>query len=140
MNTYVETIIYIMNFRQDLSPVIGQQIIFIQLKTILNQYLQNCKKRIYACFVDFCKAFHTVWRSGLFQKLLKLGVSGNFYKVVKHMYSNSKFIVKKDNLPPSKGKYEKCVRHGDGLSILLYNVYINDINKILTLPFSIQLL
>ena len=61
---------------------------------------------------------------------MKLGIGDNFYKVVKHMYSNSKFTVKKDNFLSSIGKYEKGVKEGDGLSTLLLNVYINNMNNI----------
>ena len=100
------------------------------IKTIINKYIFKCKKRIYACFVDFSKAFDTVWRPGLFQKLLTLGIGGNFYNVVKYMYSNSKFVVKKDNFLSHLGQYERGVRQGDGLSPLLFNIFINDINDI----------
>ena len=100
------------------------------IKTILNKYIHKNKKKVYACFVDFSKAFDTVWRSGLYQKLLHLGIGGNFYNVVKHMYANSKFAVKKNNVRSKLGDYQKGVRQGDGLSPLLFNIYINDIDKI----------
>ena len=67
------------------------------IKTILDKYLFKKKQKVYACFVDFSKAFDMVRRSGLFKKLLDLGIGGNFYKVIKHVHSNSKFVVKKDN-------------------------------------------
>ena len=100
------------------------------IKTIINKYIFKCKKRIYACFVDFSKAFDTVWRSGLFQKLRTLGIGGNFYNVVKYMHSNSKFVVKMDNFLSHLGQYERGVRQGDGLSPLLFNIFLNDINDI----------
>ena len=96
----------------------------------VNMMNLTTKQMVYACFVDFSKAFDTVWHSGLFKKLLDLGIGGNFYKVIKHMYSNSKFAVKKDNLMSDFGNYEKGVRQGDGLSPLLFNIYINDIDQI----------
>ena len=46
------------------------------------------------------------------------------------MYLNSKFAVKKDYLMFDFGNYEKGVRQGDGLSSLLFNIYINDIDQI----------
>ena len=46
------------------------------------------------------------------------------------MYSNSKFVVKKDNFLSHLGQYERGVRQGDGLSPLLFNIFINDINDI----------
>ena len=99
------------------------------IKTI-NKYLSKCKSRIYACFVDFSKAFDTVWRSGLFEKLLTLGIGGNFYKVIKYMHLHSKFVVKKDNFISQQGSYDRGVRQGDGLSPLLFNIFINDISDI----------
>ena len=83
--------------------------------------------------LTFQKAFDTVWRSGLYQKLLNLGIGGNFYKVVKCMYSNSKFAVKKDNFMSKLGDYNKGVRQSDGLSPLLFNIYINDVDQIFIL-------
>ena len=46
------------------------------------------------------------------------------------MYTNSKFAVKKNNVMSKLGDYKKGVRQGDGLSPLLFNVYINDIDQI----------
>ncbi len=46
-----------------------------------------------------------------FKKLVnQLGIGGNYYKVVKYMYSNSKFTVKKDNCMSDIGVSEKGVR------------------------------
>ena len=44
------------------------------LKTIIDTYKKK-KKHIYACFVDFSNAFPSVWRDGLFYKLLQSGLS-----------------------------------------------------------------
>ena len=56
--------------------------------------------------------------------------------VIKHMYSNPKFKVTKNNLVSSVGKYEKGVRQGVGLSTLFFNVYISDMNKIFDASIS----
>jgi hypothetical protein len=40
------------------------------LKTLVDQAFAE-KKKLYACFVDFKKAYDTVWRNGLFLKLIR---------------------------------------------------------------------
>ena len=44
------------------------------LKTLVDLYTKNDKK-VFACFVDFQKAYDSVWRNGLFYTLMKYGVS-----------------------------------------------------------------
>ena len=85
------------------------------IKTILNKYINKYKKQVYACFVDFSKAFDTVWHSGLLKKILNLGIGGKFDHIVKYMYSNSWFVVRKHNTVSDAGISRKGVRQGDGL-------------------------
>ena len=42
------------------------------LKSLVNKFVHNTERgKIYACFVDFKKAYDTVWQEGLFTKLKK---------------------------------------------------------------------
>ena len=50
--------------------------IFI-LKKIVRTYVSQ-NKHLYTCFVDFSKAFDSIWRKGLIEKLTKLGINGHF--------------------------------------------------------------
>ena len=43
---------------------------------------------MYACFVDFRKAFDSVWHGWLLYKLLQIGVGGCFYRLIQNLYSN----------------------------------------------------
>ena len=63
------------------------------LETILNSYFKE-GKRVYACFVDFSKAYDTVWRNGLLYKLIKNGLSHKFISLIKSMYKDIKMAVK----------------------------------------------
>jgi hypothetical protein len=45
------------------------------LKTLIDKYTQQGSKHLYTCFVDFRKAFDTVWHIGLLYKLRNSGVS-----------------------------------------------------------------
>ena len=59
------------------------------IKTLLDKLKSKKCKQIYACFVDFKKAFDTIWHNGLLYKILQLGISGKFYYMIKNIYENS---------------------------------------------------
>ena len=35
------------------------------------------------CPVDFCKAFDSIWREGMYFKLREIGITGNIFNVIK---------------------------------------------------------
>ena len=51
------------------------------LKTLIDNTLNN-KKKLYTCFVDFKKAYDSVWRDGLFLKLLQAGIGKGFVELI----------------------------------------------------------
>ncbi len=51
------------------------------------------KRRLFCSFIDYSKAFDSVWRDALWYKLLKVGVKGKFLDVVVNMYRNIKSCV-----------------------------------------------
>jgi len=51
-------------------------------------------KRLYCAFIDFKKAFDTVWRMGLWQKLIQNKITGKILKVIFNMYDSIKSCVK----------------------------------------------
>ena len=101
------------------------------IKSLTQKYINHNKKRLYACFVDFRKAFDLVWKEGLFYKLLKLGIGGKFYHTLKSMYNSSKVRIKTSEGLSHSMKTENGVRQGDSISPLLFNIFINDIPRLL---------
>ena len=109
------------------------------LRTIIDKYVNCHQTKVYACFVDFRKAFDSVWHDGLLYKLLQINVRGNFYNLIKSLYSNSTSSIKIGNNRTRPFRYARGVRQGCILSLLLFNLYVNDLafsfNNVLSDPF-----
>ena len=63
------------------------------LKTLVDYY-KSKRKPIFACFIDFRKAYDSVWREGLFLKLILNGCSRKFIRLMLNMYSSYNCSVK----------------------------------------------
>ena len=46
----------------------------LTLRTLIDKYVQCHQEKVYACFVDFRKAFDSVWHDGFLYKLLQINV------------------------------------------------------------------
>ena len=83
------------------------------------------KKKIFCSFVDFSKAFDSIWRSGLSGKLLHNNINGNFLRVLHNIYTNVKSFVSIDN-QESDLLISNCgLRQGDNVSPILFSMYLN---------------
>lgn len=100
------------------------------LKTIIDSF-KSKNKPLYACFIDLSKAFDTVWREGLYYKLLNLGVSSKFVNLIKSMYTNVKAQIKVNGKLSKEIMVKVGTRQGCNLSPSLFNVYLNDLPKAL---------
>ena len=58
----------------------------LTLRTLVKKYVTVGKEKLYVCFVDFQKAFDSVWHKGLFYKLQKVGINGNSLNLIKDLY------------------------------------------------------
>ena len=84
------------------------------LKTLINNITigaQRGHNKLYACFIDFKKAYDSVWHDGLFSKLESLNITGNFLAIIKNMYKNSYCAVKAQT-ETNFFKCDKGVRQG----------------------------
>ena len=99
----------------------------IILNNIIRKYCHKNGSKIYSCFIDFSKAFDSIPRDLLFKKLLKYGVNGRFFNILKNVYNNDKACIKLNN---------KCtetfeINQGCVLSPLLLNIFLADLAKTL---------
>ena len=102
--------------------------IFLLRKIVKTYTSQN--KYLFTCFVDFSKAFDSIWRQALIQKVSNIGIHGKFLNIIKSIYTTTtNSIIVNDKLsetfPSNKG-----VKQGDTLSSTLFNLFLNDLPDI----------
>ena len=83
---------------------------------------QSVHKRVYCAFIDYRKAFDSIHRPFLWQKLLSYNINGKLLIVVKYRYDQAKI----ENLDSDYFPCNIGVRQGDNLSPLLFALFIND--------------
>ena len=98
----------------------------LTLKLIIDKIFKK-KSYLSTCFVDFEKAFDTVWRDALFKKLEHMGIRGKILRILQNMYSEVNYSIKlpyglTDFVSSSTG-----LKQGYVLSPLLFNLYVNDL-------------
>ena len=99
------------------------------LKTAIHEMTVKRDKPLYVCFVDFSKFFDTINRDMLLYKLLKYGICGNMYNVIKSMYKNCSYSVKDHNGLSDFFKSTIGMKQGCPLSPLLSNLFQNDLHE-----------
>jgi len=97
------------------------------LHTLINKYANKKSQKLYACFVDFRKAFDSVWHHGLFYKLAKLNINNHLLRIIKDMYADNQLCIKVQDKISNFFTSLKGVRQGDNLSPTLFNIFINDL-------------
>ena len=107
------------------------------------EILRHHKKKLFCAYIDFSKAFDSVWRLGMWRKLLNSNIKGTFFLIIQNMYNNIKSCVQAVDEPyesdknSSTDKYSDfftCnigVRQGENLSPVLFSLFLNDLETFL---------
>lgn len=102
---------------------------------VLKHLVDRCRapgsehKKLYACFVDFRKAYDLVHRDLLLKCLVDLGVEGKMLRALASMYWHAPMTVKNgDRLGPTFVS-TRGVKQGDPLSPLLFGLFIDRVEK-----------
>jgi hypothetical protein len=102
----------------------------IEHAVILSEVLRRRvaeKKSTFVGFIDFAKAFDTVWRDALFLKLSRSGVQGRMLRMIRALYRRTEATVRVNGQFTNIFETFLGVRQGGVLSPLLFLVYIDDL-------------
>ncbi|MCG7875153.1 MAG: reverse transcriptase family protein [Candidatus Thiodiazotropha endolucinida] len=97
----------------------------------LIELLKVKKTKLFCSFIDFSKAFDSVWRVGLWMKLLGNNINGKIFRVIHNMYKNIKSCVSYNGEQSSFFQSFRGVRQGENLSPVLFAIFLNDLESFL---------
>ena len=89
------------------------------LHALIDLYF-SFSKQLYCTFVDFIKAFDTVWRTGLWRKLQNCEIKGKCFKITYNMYNDIKSCVQYNGSQSELFPCLTVVRQEENLSSLSF--------------------
>ena len=90
------------------------------------------KKSVLATFIDLKQAYDRVWRTGLFFKIKKMGISGKLYNWLKGFFQNRTIQTTYNGSSSKQRTLEEGLPQGSALSCTLFLIYINDLPDVIT--------
>lgn len=97
----------------------------------LIEFFKAKKQKLFCGFVDFSSAFDSVWRVGLWSKLLKSNVNGKVFNVIFNMYQDIKSCVSSLGEQSAFFNSYSGVRQGENLSPVMFSLFLNDLEDFL---------
>ena len=98
------------------------------LVTVIENRLKK-RQSTYVSLVDMQKAFDTVNRTCLFEKLSGIGIHGKMYNAIKSVYQNVTSAVRVNGICSDWFEVENGVKQGCILSPTLFSIFVNDLAK-----------
>ena len=89
----------------------------LTLKAVVKKYVTIGKNKLFACFIDFRKAFDSVPHKGIFQCIEKIGFSGKEIELMKDIYRKTKCAVKVNGKTTEFFNFTKGVRQDAHLAL-----------------------
>ena len=85
------------------------------------------KEKLYGCFIDYKRAFDSVYRNGLWYKLIKNGIDGKLFSIVRSIYADVKSCVRNMNTLSDFFSSDVGWMQGEVISPFLFSLFINDL-------------
>ena len=108
------------------------------LHCLIDAYLSR-KKKLYCTFVDFRKAYDSIQRAYLWEKILNMGISGKVLNIIKDMYDKTKLCVKHLNSYSQYFVSNLGLLQGENLSPILFSMFLNDLKATILSSNNIKL-
>ena len=109
-------------FKSDYSTI---DAIFI-LESFISKAIRE-KKKMYCAFVDLKRAFDSVYRMGLWYKMINSGIDGKLFQLIRSIYLDVKPCVKSMGSLSEFFKSDIDLLQGEVLSPFLFSLFINDL-------------
>jgi len=95
------------------------------LKEIIQIY-KNSKKQLYICFIDLSKAFDSIPKYRLINKLRGIIPNGHYLSLMENVIDKKKYKILLNGAESEEFILENGIPQGDSLSPTLFCLYIND--------------
>ena len=98
----------------------------------LHEILLNDKragKTTYTCFIDFRKAFDTVWHDGLWKQLWESGIRGKAWRILRTLYSSIHARIRVGDELTKPVRMQQGVRQGCPVSPILFNYFVDKLSR-----------
>lgn len=88
-------------------------------------------KQTHLAFLDFKKAFDTVWREGLLNAAWGIGLRGRMWRILSNLYNKVQGQVQFGSLLTDFFDIDEGVKQGCVLSPILFCIFINELSKMI---------
>ena len=88
-------------------------------------------RKVFACFIDFRRAFDTLSHRIMWQKLSQTGISAQFINIVSSVYRDASFSVAVGAEQSKHYSVNQGILQGDVLSPTLFSLFVADLEEFL---------